>query len=127
MLLLLGIIALVQITRGAANLGIDFAGGTAVQVKVVVFDRIRENRRARRRATVESVINTSINQVLSRTVVVSLTVILVLIPLAVSGEKVLHDFSLALLVGVIIGTYSSVVVASPLLVLRKTPADRLAR
>jgi preprotein translocase subunit SecF len=127
MLLLLGIIALVQITRGAANLGIDFAGGTAVQVKVVVFDRIRENRRARRRATVESVINTSINQVLSRTVVVSLTVILVLIPLAVSGGEVLHDFSLALLVGVIIGTYSSVVVASPLLVLRKTPADRLAR
>ena len=127
MLLLLGIIALVQITRGAANLGIDFAGGTAVQVKVVVFDRIRENRRARRRATVESVINTSINQVLSRTVVVSLTVILVLIPLAVSGEEVLHDFSLALLVGVIIVTYYSVVVASPLLVLRKTPADRLAR
>ena len=60
---------------------------------VVIFDRIRENLRARRQETFERVINTSINQVLSRTVVVSLTVILVLIPLAASGAEVLHDFS----------------------------------
>ena len=62
----------------------------------------------------ETIINNAINQVLSRTVVVSLTVILVLIPLTLAGGEVLHDFSLALLLGVIIGTYSSVYVASAL-------------
>src|SRR2546422_8154727 len=69
----------------------------------------------RHRDPLATVINNAVNQVLSRTVVVSLTVILVLIPLTLAGGEVLHDFSLALLLGVIIGTYSSVFVASPLL------------
>jgi preprotein translocase subunit SecF len=77
--------------------------GYSLTDTVVVFDRIRENLKARRRESFETMINNAINQVLSRTVVVSLTVILVLIPLTVGGGEVLHDFSLALLLGVIIG------------------------
>ena len=91
--------------------------GYSLTDKVVVFDRIRENLRTRRRETSTVIINNGINQVLSRTIVTSLTVVLVLIPLAVIGGEVLHDFSLALLWGVIIGTYSSIFVASPLLLL----------
>jgi preprotein translocase subunit SecF len=61
-------------------------------------------------------VNNSINEVLSRTIITSLTVVLVLVPLVLFGGEVLHDFSLALLFGVIVGTYSSVFVASPILV-----------
>ncbi|MBI5855673.1 MAG: protein translocase subunit SecF [Nitrospirae bacterium] len=91
--------------------------GYSLTDTVVVFDRIRENLRTRRRDAIETVINNGINQVLSRTIVTSLTVVLVLIPLTIAGGEVLHDFSLALLWGVIIGTYSSIFVASPLLLL----------
>ena len=91
--------------------------GYSMTDTVVVFDRIRENLRMRRRESEETIINNAINQVLSRTIVTSLTVVLVLIPLTVAGGEVLHDFSLALLWGVIFGTYSSVFVASPLLLL----------
>jgi preprotein translocase subunit SecF len=89
--------------------------GYSLTDTVVVFDRIRENLRVRRRDPIETVINNGINQVLSRTIVTSLTVVLVLIPLTIAGGEVLHDFSLALLWGVIVGTYSSIFVASPLL------------
>ena len=91
--------------------------GYSMTDTVVVFDRIRENLRMRRRESEEMIINNAVNQVLSRTIVTSLTVVLVLIPLTVAGGEVLHDFSLALLWGVIFGTYSSVFVASPLLLL----------
>jgi preprotein translocase subunit SecF len=101
--------------------------GYSLTDTVVVFDRIRENLRARHRDSLELVINKAVNQVLSRTVVVSLTVVLVLIPLTLFGGEVLHDFSLALLMGVIVGTYSSVFVASPLLILWKGTAGKLLR
>lgn len=91
--------------------------GYSLTDKVVVFDRIRENLRARRRESATLIINNSINQVLSRTIVTSFTVVVVLIPLAVMGGEVLHDFSLALLWGIVIGTYSSIFIASPLLLL----------
>ena len=71
--------------------------GYSLTDTVVVFDRIRENLRLRRREQEELMINNAINQVLSRTIVTSLTVVLVLIPLTVAGGEVLHDFSLALL------------------------------
>jgi preprotein translocase subunit SecF len=99
--------------------------GYSLTDTVVVFDRIREQLRQRRRDSVETVINNAINQVLGRTIVTSLTVVIVLIPLAVGGGEVLHDFSVALLLGVIIGTYSSIFVASPLLILWKTPGKQL--
>ena len=73
--------------------------GYSMTDTVVVFDRIRENLRMRRRESEETIINNAVNQVLSRTIVTSLTVVLVLIPLTVAGGEVLHDFSLALLWG----------------------------
>jgi preprotein translocase subunit SecF len=91
--------------------------GYSLTDKVVVFDRIRENLRGRRREPMEIIINNGINQVLSRTIVTSLTVVLVLVPLALFGGEVLHDFSLALLWGVVIGTYSSIFIAAPLLLI----------
>ena len=101
--------------------------GYSLTDTVVVFDRIRENLRSRRREGIEAVINRGINQVLSRTIVTTLTVVLVLIPLTVGGGEVLHDFSLALLLGVIIGTYSSVFVASPLLTIWPGAHGRLLK
>src|SRR3990172_1768802 len=91
--------------------------GYSLTDTVVVFDRIRENLRTRRRDDLAQVINQGINQVLYRTIVVSLTVFLVLVALFFFGGEVLHDFSFALLLGVVIGTYSSIFVASPLLLL----------
>lgn len=99
--------------------------GYSLTDTVVVFDRIRENLKSRRRESEEATINTAVNQVLSRTIVTSLTVVLVLIPLTLAGGEVLHDFSLALLGGVIFGTYSSVFVASPLLLLWPGRSGRL--
>lgn len=101
--------------------------GYSLTDTVVVFDRIRENLRSRRRDRIEVIINNGINQVLSRTIVTSLTVVLVLIPLTLAGGEVLHDFSLALLVGVVIGTYSSVFVASPVLVIWPGGEGRLLK
>jgi preprotein translocase subunit SecF len=90
--------------------------GYSLTDTVVVFDRIRENLKRARREPLGTVVNNSINEVLSRTIITSLTVVLVLIPLVLVGGEVLHDFSLALLIGVGFGTYSSIFVASPLLV-----------
>lgn len=101
--------------------------GYSLTDTVVVFDRIRENLKVRRRDTIETVVNNGINQVLSRTIVTSLTVVIVLIPLTLAGGEVLHDFSLALLWGVIFGTYSSVFVASPLLLIWPGGEGRLLK
>jgi len=101
--------------------------GYSLTDTVVVFDRIRENLRTRRRDPIEKVINSGINQVLSRTIITTLTIVLVLLPLTIVGGEVLHDFSLALLLGVIIGTYSSVFVASPLLLIWPGSHGRLLR
>ncbi len=90
--------------------------GYSLTDTVVVFDRIRENLRRNKRDALPKLVNDSINEVLSRTIITSLTVVLVLVPLVLFGGDVLHDFSLALLMGVVVGTYSSVFVASPILV-----------
>lgn len=91
--------------------------GYSLTDTVVVFDRIRENLRQRQRESVEAVMNISINEVLSRTIVTSLTVLLTSISLFFFGGEVLHDFSLAMIMGVIVGTFSSVFVASPIVLL----------
>jgi len=93
--------------------------GYSLTDTVVVFDRIREYLRLRRKDPIEVIINNGINHVLSRTIITSLTTALVLVALVIFGGEVIHDFSLALLIGVIIGTYSSIFVASPLLLLSK--------
>ncbi len=107
--------------------GLLTLAGYSLTDTVVVFDRIRENLRTRRRDPIEKVINSGINQVLSRTIITTLTIVLVLVPLTIAGGEVLHDFSLALLLGVIIGTYSSVFVASPLLLIWPGSHGRLLR
>jgi preprotein translocase subunit SecF len=107
--------------------GLLTLAGYSLTDTVVVFDRIRENLSLRRREHEVTMINNAINQVLSRTIVTSLTVVLVLIPLTLGGGEVLHDFSLALLWGVIFGTYSSIFVASPLLLLWPGGSGRLLK
>jgi preprotein translocase subunit SecF len=87
--------------------------GYSINDTIVVFDRIRENARKNIKQPLAEVINESINQTLSRTILMSFTVLLVLLALFFFGGAVIHDFSFALLVGVIVGTYSSIFVASP--------------
>lgn len=86
--------------------------GYSLNDTIVVFDRIRENFRLMRTGTPAEIMNSSISQTLSRTVITSGTTLLVLLSLFFFGGKIIHGFSLALLVGVVIGTYSSIFVAS---------------
>jgi len=88
--------------------------GYSLNDTIVVYDRIRENFRLLRKGSSESVMNISLNQTLSRTLMTSITTLLVLVALAFLGGEIIHNFSIALLVGVVIGTYSSIYVASPL-------------
>jgi len=88
--------------------------GYSLNDTIVVFDRIRENFRKLRKGSPTDVINISLNQTLSRTIVTSLTTLLVLFALFFLGGEIIHDFALALIIGVLIGTYSSIYVASPI-------------
>ncbi len=101
--------------------------GYSLTDTVVVFDRIRENLRRHRKEALIPLINRSINEVLRRTVVTSVTTLLVLVSLLIFGGDVIHDFSLALFLGVLVGTYSSVFVASPLLLVQKGKKGKLIR
>jgi len=88
--------------------------GYSLNDTIVVFDRIRENFRRIRTGSVSDVMNVSINQTLSRTIMTSGTTMLVVVALYLFGGQVVHGFSLALIVGILIGTVSSIYVASPL-------------
>jgi preprotein translocase subunit SecF len=90
--------------------------GFSVNDTIVVFDRIRENRRLHRRDSLYKITNDSINQTLSRTVITSGLVFLSVLAMVLFGGEVLRGFSLALLIGVSFGTYSSVAIASPIMV-----------
>lgn len=90
--------------------------GYSMNDTIVVFDRIRENLRLSRRESLPDVVNRSINQTLSRTVLTSGLTFLTVLSLYIFGGRVLHGFSFALVVGILIGTYSSIAVASPMLV-----------
>ena len=89
--------------------------GYSLNDTIVVFDRIRENLRRFRRRGLEEVINASINETLSRTILTSTTTLIVVIALFILGGGVIHDFAFAILVGIFVGTYSSIFVASPVL------------
>jgi SecD/SecF fusion protein len=91
--------------------------GYSLNDTVVIFDRIRENMNKSENPSLLKVINDSVNQVLARSIVTSFTVFLSVLALYLFGGSVIHDFSFALLLGVIIGTYSSIFVASPILTL----------
>lgn len=86
--------------------------GYSLNDTIVVFDRIRENFRRMRRGTSTEIINTSLNQTLSRTLMTSVTTLLVLLALFMVGGELIHGFSIALIIGVLVGTYSSIFVAS---------------
>jgi len=91
--------------------------GYSLTDTVIVFDRIRENMKVRYKEPLESIMNISINEVLSRTIITSLTVLLTSITLFFFGGEVIHDFALAMIMGVVIGTYSSIFIASPIVLL----------
>jgi len=98
--------------------------GYSLNDTIVVFDRIRENFRRMRKGTPVQIVNTSLNQTLSRTLMTSITTLLVLVSLFIFGGEVIHDFALALILGVVVGTYSSIYVASTAtLALGVTKAD----
>jgi len=87
--------------------------GYSLNDTIVVFDRIRENQGKYRKKPFEEMINLSITETLSRTLITSGTTLLVVLALFILGGEIIHDFAFALLVGVLIGTYSSIYVASP--------------
>ena len=89
--------------------------GYSLNDTIIVFDRIRENLGRFRRRTFEEVMNASINETLSRTILTSSTTLIVVLCLFVLGGAVIHDFAFALLIGIVVGTYSSIFVASPIL------------
>lgn len=91
--------------------------GYSLNDTIVVYDRIRENIRRMPKEQLSIVVNNSINQTLSRTILTSGTTLLVVLCLFLLGGEVIHDFSFALIVGVIVGTYSSIYIASPILLL----------
>jgi preprotein translocase subunit SecF len=100
--------------------------GYSLNDTIVVFDRVRENLKARRKGTVQDILNKSINETLSRTILTSLTTLFVVLVLTLFGGEVIHDFAFALVIGVIVGTYSSIFIASPLLAMWQ-PTSRTGR
>lgn len=98
--------------------------GYSLNDTIVVYDRIRENFRSLRKISTAEIMNNAINVTLSRTIMTSFTVILVLVSLFFLGGQVIHNFSIALLFGVVFGTYSSIFIASPMaLILGISPED----
>jgi preprotein translocase subunit SecF len=105
--------------------------GYSVNDTIVVFDRIRENSKKSTRGKFADLINASINETLSRTILTVVTVIIVLVVLYIFGGPVIHDFAFTLIVGLMIGTYSSIFIASPIVLFleekKAAPARRTRR
>jgi len=101
--------------------------GYSLNDTIVVYDRIRDNFRLMRRGSASAIVNASVNQTLGRTLVTGVTSLLVLIALMLLGGATLWGFSVALIIGIVVGTYSSIYVASSMaLLLNVTPADLVA-
>ena len=90
--------------------------GYSLNDTIVIFDRIRENVKQMSREKYQTIVNSSINQTLSRTLLTSLTTLIAVVSLYLLGGEVIRDFAFALIIGVIVGTYSSIFVASPILI-----------
>lgn len=126
-LIVIGLFAVFRLTFNLTELAALLAViGYSLNDTIVVSDRIRENFRAIRRRTPIQVINTSLNQTLNRTLVTSITTLLVLVALLVAGGEQVFGFALALTIGVIVGTYSSIFVAATTLLLLKISSEDLA-
>ena len=112
-LITVGVFSFFQITFDLAVLAAILAVvGYSLNDTIVIFDRIRENFRSMRRAETLDILNTSITQTISRTMITSSTTLMVLLALYIMGGQSLEGFSLALIIGVLIGTYSSIFIAS---------------
>ena len=98
--------------------------GYSLNDTIIVFDRIRENLRKGRRTDFSKTVNSSINETLSRTILTSGTTLVVVLSLFVLGGGVIHDFAFALLIGIVVGTYSSIYVASPVLLAMPTVNEK---
>jgi preprotein translocase SecF subunit len=98
--------------------------GYSLNDTIVIFDRIRENIKIKRRETYTSIVNDSINASLSRTVITSLTTFFVVFILWIAGGEVIHNFAFAMIIGVVVGTYSSIYIASPIVVLLQQGKSR---
>lgn len=101
--------------------------GYSINDTIIVFDRIRENMRRIRRQSLERVINDSINETLSRTLLTSGTTLIVVVALFLLGGPVIHNFAFALIIGITVGTYSSIYIASPVVVYWEAIRSRSAR
>ncbi|MFH1378613.1 MAG: protein translocase subunit SecD [Planctomycetota bacterium] len=119
----LGLLAIAHAVFGGMHLSLDTVAavltiiGYSLNDTIVVFDRIRETRQAHRTKPISEVVNESINQCLSRTLLTSITTLVAVICLLVFGGEGLRPLSLALFIGVIVGTYSSIFIASPIVVM----------
>ncbi len=112
-LITIGVFSIFQITFDLAVLAAILAVvGYSLNDTIVIFDRIRENFRSMRRAETLDILNSSITQTISRTMITSSTTLMVLLALYIMGGQSLQGFSLALIIGVLIGTYSSIFIAS---------------
>ncbi len=100
--------------------------GYSVNDTIIIFDRIRENLRRSEKSSFKEVVNEAVNQTLSRTILTGVTVFLVLVPLFLLGGSVIHDFAFTLLVGVLVGTYSSIFVASAIVIYWRKRKGQLA-
>ncbi len=98
--------------------------GYSLNDTIIVFDRIRENLKRYRRKPLAEVMNASVNETLSRTILTSGTTLIVVVALFILGGPVIHDFAFAMIVGIVTGTYSSIYVASPILLLWEGPAPK---
>jgi preprotein translocase subunit SecF len=112
-LIVIGVFSLLQLEFDLTVLAALLAViGYSLNDTIVVFDRIRETFRKMRKGTPLQIVNTSINQTLARTLMTSLTTLLVLVMLYLFGGEAIHAFSTALILGVVVGTYSSIYIAS---------------
>ena len=112
-LITLGIFSILQLDFDLSVLAAILAViGYSLNDTIVVFDRVRENFRKIRKKTSLEIVNTSINQTISRTLMTSFTTLLVLLSLFFLGGEVIHSFALALIIGVLVGTYSSIYIAT---------------
>lgn len=99
--------------------------GYSLNDTIVVFDRIRENFRIMRKKTPVEIINASLNQTLSRTMMTSITTLIVVVAMFFLGGELIHGFSIALIMGILIGTYSSIYVASSMVITLKITAESM--
>ncbi|MEZ5669693.1 MAG: protein translocase subunit SecF [Alphaproteobacteria bacterium] len=120
----IGLFAVLQLEFNLATVAAVLTiAGYSINDTVVVFDRVRENLRKYKKTEMRELLDLSINQTLSRTIMTSMTTLIAVVALFLFGGAVVHDFAGAMIWGIVIGTYSSIFVAGPLLIYMKVRSD----